>query len=92
MNGVGHSAGDWDGLPLMAEPGHRRPDHTPFPPRADQRQLDRLCALGRRSLLEINCRNTRPIAAHVRGLTGIGYVTALLVLRRLLGPGGYGAT
>jgi hypothetical protein len=41
----------------------------------DQRQLDRLSALGRRSLLEVNCRNTRPIAAHVRGLTGVGSVS-----------------
>ena len=34
-----------------------------------------LSKLGKKTSLEINCRNTRPIAAYVRGMTGAGSVS-----------------
>jgi hypothetical protein len=41
----------------------------------DKRAFEELSQLGRKVPLELNCRNTRPIAAYVKGVSGVGSVS-----------------
>ncbi len=62
----------------------------------DQETFEKLGSMGRKMLLELNCRNTRPIAAYVRAVSGAGSVSTkattgeIPVVRYFSDSGAYG--